>query len=104
MTTEVRAYAAPAAGAPLAPTTIPRRAVGEHDVLIEIRYSGICHSDIHQVRDEWRPGTYPMVPGHEIVGVVTAAGDGVTRHKVGDRVGIGCFVHACRECEACLAG
>ncbi|GIG66840.1 NAD(P)-dependent alcohol dehydrogenase [Phytomonospora endophytica] len=104
MTTEVRAYAASSAGAPLAPTTIPRRAVGEHDVLIEIRYSGICHSDIHQVRDEWRPGNYPMVPGHEIVGVVTGAGAGVTRHKVGDRVGIGCFVFACGECDACKAG
>ncbi|MEV0650753.1 NAD(P)-dependent alcohol dehydrogenase [Phytomonospora sp. NPDC050363] len=104
MTTTVNAYAAPAAGAPLAPTTVPRRAVGPNDVLIEIRYSGICHSDIHQARDEWRPGNFPMVPGHEIVGVVSAAGEAVTRHKVGDRVGVGCFVDSCRKCEACLAG
>ena len=104
MPIQVPAYAAPAPGAPLALTTIPRRDVGEHDVLIEIRYSGICHSDIHQVRDEWRPGLYPMVPGHEIAGVVTAVGPGVTKHRVGDRAGIGCFVLSCRECDACRAG
>ncbi|MFD7323874.1 NAD(P)-dependent alcohol dehydrogenase [Streptomyces sp. NPDC059875] len=102
--TTVPAYAAPAANAPLERTTVPRRAVGEHDVLIGIKYAGICHSDIHQARDGWHEGIYPMVPGHEIAGVVTAVGAGVTRHKVGDRVGVGCFVDSCRECEYCLQG
>ncbi|WP_307713775.1 NAD(P)-dependent alcohol dehydrogenase [Streptomyces sp. V4I23] len=107
MTTNVSsvpAYAAPAAGAPLERTTIPRRAVGEHDVLIEIKYAGICHSDIHQARDGWGQGIYPMVPGHEIAGVVTEVGPGVTRFVVGDRVGVGCFVDSCRECEYCRQG
>ncbi|GLZ79724.1 dehydrogenase [Actinorhabdospora filicis] len=102
--TTVRAYAAPAPKAPLEPTDVPRRPLGPNDVLIEIRYSGICHSDIHQVRDEWGRGTYPMVPGHEIVGVITEIGAEVTRHAVGDLAGVGCFVDSCRECEACLAG
>ncbi|MGW0701409.1 NAD(P)-dependent alcohol dehydrogenase [Streptomyces sp. NPDC002867] len=100
----VPAYAAPAAGAPLERTTIPRRAVGEHDVLIEIKYAGICHSDIHQARDGWGQGIYPMVPGHEIAGVVTEVGPGVTRFVVGDRVGVGCFVDSCRECAYCRQG
>ncbi|MEV4332895.1 NAD(P)-dependent alcohol dehydrogenase [Streptomyces sp. NPDC049597] len=107
MTTNVSsvpAYAAPAAGAPLERTTVPRRAVGEHDVLIDIKYAGICHSDIHQARDGWGKGIYPMVPGHEIAGVVTEVGPGVTRFAVGDRVGVGCFVDSCRECEYCRQG
>jgi uncharacterized zinc-type alcohol dehydrogenase-like protein len=104
MTTSVAAYAAPAPKAPLERTTVPRRAVGVHDVLIEIRYSGICHSDIHQVREEWGSANFPMVPGHEIAGVVTEVGTAVTRFAVGDRVGVGCFVDSCRECENCLAG
>ncbi|MFF9017846.1 NAD(P)-dependent alcohol dehydrogenase [Streptomyces sp. NPDC014870] len=102
--TTVAAYAAPAAHAPLERTTVPRRAVGAHDVLIEIKYAGICHSDIHQARDGWGEGIFPMVPGHEIAGVVTEVGSEVTRHKVGDRVGVGCFVDSCRECEYCLKG
>ncbi|MEV6729952.1 MULTISPECIES: NAD(P)-dependent alcohol dehydrogenase [unclassified Streptomyces] len=102
--TQVAAYAAPAAKAPLERTTVPRRPVGEHDVLIEIKYAGICHSDIHQVRDGWGEGIYPMVPGHEIAGVVTEAGPGVTKFAVGDHVGVGCFVDSCRECEYCLRG
>ncbi|MFK0232386.1 NAD(P)-dependent alcohol dehydrogenase [Streptomyces vinaceus] len=102
--TQVAAYAAPAAKAPLERTTVPRRPVGEHDVLIEIKYSGICHSDIHQVRDGWGEGVYPMVPGHEIAGVVAEVGPGVTRFAVGDHVGVGCFVDSCRECEYCLRG
>ncbi|MBT2408035.1 MULTISPECIES: NAD(P)-dependent alcohol dehydrogenase [unclassified Streptomyces] len=102
--TQVAAYAAPAAKAPLERTTVPRRPVGEHDVLIEIKYAGICHSDIHQVRDGWGEGIFPMVPGHEIAGVVTEAGPGVTRFAVGDRVGVGCMVDSCRECEYCLRG
>ncbi|MFJ4922833.1 NAD(P)-dependent alcohol dehydrogenase [Streptomyces sp. NPDC088725] len=98
------AYAAPAGSTPLERTTIPRRDLREHDVLIEIAYSGICHSDIHQVREEWGPARFPMVPGHEIAGVVTATGPGVSRYAVGDRVGVGCFVDSCRECVNCLAG
>ncbi|MFJ7066704.1 NAD(P)-dependent alcohol dehydrogenase [Streptomyces sp. NPDC101115] len=104
MTTNVSAIAAPAAHAPLERTTVPRRAVGEHDVLIEIKYAGICHSDIHQARNGWGEGIFPMVPGHEIAGIVTEVGPGVTRHKVGDRVGVGCFVDSCRECEYCEQG
>ncbi|MFI5636141.1 NAD(P)-dependent alcohol dehydrogenase [Streptomyces goshikiensis] len=102
--TQVAAYAAPAAKAPLERTTVPRRPVGAHDVLIDIKYAGICHSDIHQVRDGWGEGLYPMVPGHEIAGVVAEVGPEVTRFAVGDRVGVGCMVDSCRECEYCLAG
>ncbi|KOU42228.1 NAD(P)-dependent alcohol dehydrogenase [Streptomyces sp. NPDC054949] len=102
--TQVAAYAAPAAKAPLERTTIPRRPVGEHDVLIDIKFAGICHSDIHQATDGWGEGIFPMVPGHEIAGVVTEVGAGVTKFAVGDRVGVGCFVDSCRECEQCLAG
>ncbi|MFL6155973.1 MAG: NAD(P)-dependent alcohol dehydrogenase [Marmoricola sp.] len=101
---QVHAYAAPAAGEPLALTTIERRAVGVNDVLIEIEYAGICHSDIHTVRGDWGPQPYPVVPGHEIVGKVTEVGSGVTKHQVGDRVGVGCMVNACRECVNCLRG
>ncbi|MFD6935723.1 NAD(P)-dependent alcohol dehydrogenase [Streptomyces goshikiensis] len=102
--TQVAAYAAPAAKAPLERTTVPRRPVGAHDVLIDIKYAGICHSDIHQVRDGWGEGLYPMVPGHEIAGVVAEVGPEVTRFAVGDRVGVGCIVDTCRTCEYCLAG
>ncbi|MFF7726793.1 NAD(P)-dependent alcohol dehydrogenase [Streptomyces sp. NPDC008001] len=103
--TTVPAYAAPAAKAPLERITVQRREPGEHDVLIEIKYAGICHSDIHTVRGEWGDdGHFPLVPGHEIAGVVTAVGSGVTRHRVGDRVGVGCFVDSCRECDNCKAG
>ncbi|MEU3723702.1 NAD(P)-dependent alcohol dehydrogenase [Streptomyces sp. NPDC031705] len=102
--TQAAAYAAPAPKAPLERTTIERRAVGEHDVLIDIKYCGICHSDIHQARDGWGEGIFPMVPGHEIAGVVTEAGSAVTRFAVGDQVGVGCMVDSCRECEYCLAG
>ncbi|MER6146379.1 NAD(P)-dependent alcohol dehydrogenase [Streptomyces sparsogenes] len=104
MTTSVTAYAAPAPKAPLERTTIERRSVGEHDILIEIAYAGICHSDIHQAREEWGTAQFPMVPGHEIAGIVTEVGPGVTKYAVGDRVGVGCFVDSCRECENCLAG
>ncbi|MDT0546836.1 MULTISPECIES: NAD(P)-dependent alcohol dehydrogenase [Streptomyces] len=104
MTTSVTAYAAPAPKAPLERTTIERRPVGEHDILIEIAYAGICHSDIHQAREEWGTALFPMVPGHEIAGIVTEVGSGVTKYAVGDRVGVGCFVDSCRECENCLAG
>ncbi|WP_394613551.1 NAD(P)-dependent alcohol dehydrogenase [Lentzea sp. JNUCC 0626] len=100
----VAAYAAPAPKAPLERTTIERRAVGAHDVLIDIKFAGICHSDIHQVNEGWGQATFPMVPGHEIAGVVTEVGAEVTRYAVGDRVGVGCFVDSCRECDYCLRG
>jgi uncharacterized zinc-type alcohol dehydrogenase-like protein len=100
----VNAYAAPSATAPLVKTTIERRDVGAKDVLIEIKYSGVCHSDIHTVRGEWGPINYPQVVGHEIVGIVTEVGSEVSLHSVGDRVGVGCMVNSCRECVNCLAG
>ncbi|WP_329787573.1 NAD(P)-dependent alcohol dehydrogenase [Lentzea sp. DG1S-22] len=100
----VAAYAAPAPKAPLERTTIERRAVGAHDVLIDIKFAGICHSDIHQVNEGWGEAIFPMVPGHEIAGVVVEVGSEVTRHAVGDRVGVGCMVDSCRECEFCLRG
>ncbi|MET9180797.1 NAD(P)-dependent alcohol dehydrogenase [Kitasatospora aureofaciens] len=103
-TRTVAAYAAPRPKAPLAKTTVTTRAVGEHDIVIDIKYSGICHSDIHQVGEDWGSGTFPMVPGHEIAGVVAEVGPGVTRWQVGDRVGVGCFVDSCRECDNCRAG
>ncbi|MCX5131222.1 NAD(P)-dependent alcohol dehydrogenase [Streptomyces sp. NPDC060011] len=102
--TTVAAYAAPAAKAPLERTTIERREVGEHDVLIDIKFAGICHSDIHQAREGWGEAIFPMVPGHEIAGIVSEIGSGVTKFKVGDRVGVGCMVDSCRECENCEAG
>lgn len=100
----VNAIAAPSATEPLIRTTIERRDVGPNDVLIEIKYSGICHSDIHTVRGEWGDIQYPQVVGHEIVGIVTEVGSDVSKHSVGDRVGVGCMVNSCRECENCLAG
>ncbi|MGM1065246.1 NAD(P)-dependent alcohol dehydrogenase [Saccharothrix sp. Mg75] len=99
--TTVAAYAAASSGSPLTRTTIERRAPGPRDVTVEIRYSGICHSDIHQVRGDWGKGLFPMVPGHEIAGVVTEVGPEVTRHAVGDRVGVGVIVNSCRECHNC---
>ncbi|OGQ96887.1 MAG: hydroxyacid dehydrogenase [Deltaproteobacteria bacterium RIFOXYD12_FULL_57_12] len=98
------AYAAMTAKAPIAPHTIQRREPGPHDVLIDILYCGICHSDIHQARDEWGGSVFPMVPGHEIVGNVVKIGDQVTQWRVGDAVGVGCFVDSCRKCEACREG
>ena len=100
----VNAYAAPAAGQPLVPTVIERRDVGPSDVLIEVQYAGICHSDIHTVNGDWGPQPFPVVPGHEIVGVVTEVGSGVSRHQVGDRVGVGCMVNSCGECASCRNG
>lgn len=100
----VNAYAAPSATEPLTPTTVDRRDVGPHDVLIEIKYCGICHSDIHTVRGEWGDTPYPLVPGHEIAGSVAAVGSRVTQHAVGDRVGVGCMVDSCRECANCGKG
>ncbi len=100
----IPALITPSAGKPFERGTIERRDVGANDVLIDIAYAGICHSDIHQARAEWGAGIFPMVPGHEIAGIVREIGSDVTKHAVGDRVGIGCFVDSCRECENCLAG
>ncbi|MCC6522986.1 MAG: NAD(P)-dependent alcohol dehydrogenase [Polyangiaceae bacterium] len=101
---ETLGYAARAARAPLEPHRFERRALGAADLLIEIAYCGVCHSDIHQARDEWGGATFPMVPGHEIVGTVVATGAAVKRFRAGDRAGVGCMVDACRRCAACLRG
>ena len=98
------AYAAPVASAALAPFSIERREPGPHDVLIDIRYCGVCHSDVHQARAEWGEAIFPMVPGHEIVGHVAAVGSEVKKFKQGDAVGVGCFVDSCRECQPCKDG
>lgn len=104
MPTTVNAYAAPSAKAPFEKTTISRRDLLTSDVLIDIKFVGICHSDIHTVRDEWGAVSYPLVPGHEIAGIVAEVGSAVTRYSVGDRVGVGCMVDSCRECVNCKAG
>ena len=97
-------YAAQSVNAPLAPFTFERRELRPNDVAIEIKFCGICHSDIHQVRDEWGGSIFPMVPGHEIAGIVSEVGSGVTTFKVGDRAGVGCLVDSCRTCDACMRG
>ena len=102
--TSATAYQATAPDAPLVKATIERRAVGPHDILIDVKFAGICHSDIHTARNEWGGTTYPVVPGHEIAGIVAEVGSEVTTRKVGDRVGVGCFVDSCGKCEACLDG
>ncbi|RKG54526.1 NAD(P)-dependent alcohol dehydrogenase [Corallococcus sp. AB011P] len=98
------AYAATSAKSPLGPLAIQRRELGPRDVLIEIKYCGICHSDIHTVRGEWGETTYPIVPGHEIAGIVTSVGAQVKKHAVGDRVGVGCMVDSCGDCSSCRKG
>ena len=98
------AYAVPAPSAPLVPHTIRRREVGPNDVAIDIKFAGICHSDIHQGRNEWFDGIFPMVPGHEIAGIVSEVGSNVTGFKVGDRAGVGCFVDSCGTCANCVRG
>ena len=100
----VNAYAATSPTDPLGPTTITRREVGPKDVLIEIAYAGVCHSDIHTIRGDWGPVTYPQVVGHEVAGTVLEVGANVTKHAVGDRVGVGTIVNSCRECDNCQAG
>ncbi|MGC2194702.1 MAG: NAD(P)-dependent alcohol dehydrogenase [Terriglobales bacterium] len=97
-------YAALTAKAKLAPFSFERRQPREHDVLIDIEYCGICHSDIHQAREEWGEAIFPMVPGHEIVGTVNAVGSKVTKFKIGDRAGVGCFIDSCRTCPECRRG
>lgn len=98
---ETSAYGAASAVSPLTPLKIPRRAVGPHDVLIDIAFCGICHSDIHFVRNEWGNGVYPAVPGHEIVGRIRDLGDHVSGFKKGQLVGVGCMVDSCRTCPSC---
>ncbi|MGC4028960.1 MAG: NAD(P)-dependent alcohol dehydrogenase [Steroidobacteraceae bacterium] len=100
----VKAYGAHAADKPLGPMSILRRAPAAHDVQIDIAYCGVCHSDLHQVRSEWAGTRYPCVPGHEIVGRVSAVGTQVSRFKAGDLVGVGCIVDSCQHCEDCAAG
>jgi uncharacterized zinc-type alcohol dehydrogenase-like protein len=100
----IRGYAAKGPASKLTPFTFERREPGPHDVLIEILYCGICHSDIHQARDEWGGAIFPMVPGHEIVGRVTRVGSAVKRFKVGEPAGVGCFVDSCRVCRNCKDG
>jgi alcohol dehydrogenase (NADP+) len=99
-----KAYAVQDATAPLAPFTIERRDPKPHDVQIQILFCGVCHSDLHFARNDWGMSTYPLVPGHEIVGKVTAVGDHVKKFKVGDLAGIGCLVDSCRECDNCKDG
>jgi len=101
---KVSAYAAPSAGAPLEPTSIERRDLRPNDILVDIKFTGICHTDIHQANEHWGQAIFPMVPGHEIAGVVTEVGSAVTKFAVGDHAGVGCFVDSCRECENCKAG
>ena len=96
-----KGYAAKSAGAKLEPFSFTRREVGDKDVQMQIDYCGICHSDIHQVKDEWGGSIFPMVPGHEIVGTVTKVGSSVTHFKVGDKAGVGCLVDSCGTCSAC---
>lgn len=100
--TRIPAYAAEAAKSPLVPSAIDRHAPGPHDVLIGILYCGVCHSDLHQARDEWGGALFPMVPGHEIVGRVAAVGAQVSRFHPGDAAGVGCMVDSCRGCEWCM--
>jgi uncharacterized zinc-type alcohol dehydrogenase-like protein len=101
---KTKSYAAASPSSPLAPFTFRRRAPREHDVSIEIKYCGICHTDIHQTRNGWFQGIFPMVPGHEIAGVVAGVGAKVTKFKQGDKVGVGCFVDSCRACAQCSGG
>ena len=97
-------YAAKQAKGPLTSYTFKRRDPLDYDIVIDIQYCGICHSDIHQVKDEWGGSTFPIVPGHEIAGIVSQVGAKASRYKVGDRVGVGCFVDSCRDCSPCRKG
>lgn len=101
---ETKGFAALAKRKPLEPFTFSRRAIGEHDIGFEILFSGICHSDIHQAREEWGPSIFPMVPGHEIVGRVTQIGSSVSKFNVGDLIGVGVFVDSCGNCDNCNRG
>src|ERR1700743_2500394 len=100
----VKSYAAPSAASDLGPWEFQRREPGEHDVVIDIQYCGVCHSDVHHARDEWGGSIFPMVPGHEIVGRVSRIGSHVKKFKVGDIAAVGVFVDSCRKCPSCLEG
>ncbi|MCX4165020.1 MULTISPECIES: NAD(P)-dependent alcohol dehydrogenase [Paraburkholderia] len=102
--TTTQAYAAHNPNSKLVPFTFDRRALRDLDVQMDVLFCGVCHSDLHQARNEWKNSIYPVVPGHEIVGRVTAVGAGVTRHRVGDLVGVGCLVDSCRTCPSCAEG
>ena len=99
-----RGYAAKDNSGKLSPWEFERRAVGDNDILIDIKFASICHSDIHQMKGDWGAQPYPQVPGHEIVGIVAAVGKNVTKFKIGDRAGVGCMVDSCMECESCIHG
>jgi alcohol dehydrogenase (NADP+)/uncharacterized zinc-type alcohol dehydrogenase-like protein len=101
---KTRGYAALAAGAKLTPWTFERRPVGDYDVLLDVKFSSICHSDIHTIRGHWGEQPHPLVPGHEIAGIVAAVGRKVTKFKVGDKAGVGCMVDSCMHCDSCLRG
>ena len=103
-TIKSKGYAAKDATGKLSLWEFERRPVGDHDILIEIKYASICHSDIHQMKGDWGKQQYPQVPGHEIAGIVTAVGKNVTKFKVGDRAGVGCMVDSCMQCESCKQG
>src|SRR5690349_7819406 len=100
----VKGYAAMNSKSPLGPFSFERRELKSDDVLIDIIYCGVCHSDIHQVRDEWGGSIFPMVPGHEIVGRVAKMGSGVKKFKVGDLAAVGCLVDSCQSCDNCKEG
>ena len=102
--TTTYAYAASDAQSKLAPFEFQRRELRAHDVQMEVLFCGVCHSDLHQARNEWKNSIYPVVPGHEIVGRVTAVGPDVTKYKTGDLVGVGCLVDSCRTCPSCEEG
>jgi alcohol dehydrogenase (NADP+) len=101
---KTKAFAASSSGEELKPLEIERREPGPNDVLINIKFCGVCHSDVHQVKDEWGNSKFPMVPGHEITGIIERVGEQVTRFKAGDRVGVGCMVDSCKECGSCKDG
>src|ERR1700761_3154576 len=102
--TTAHAYAATDAQSNLTPFEFQRRDLRENDVQMDVLFCGVCHSDLHQARNEWKNTIYPVVPGHEIVGRVTKVGSGVTKYKVGDLVGVGCLVDSCRTCASCEEG
>ena len=102
--TIAKGWGTDAADQPLRPMQVERRALRPNDVAIKITYAGICHSDLHTCRNDWEGSVYPVVPGHEIVGTVTAVGDEVTRHRIGDTVAVGCMVDSCMSCDQCLEG
>ena len=94
-------YAAHSVGSPLEPFSFERRELRDNDVAMDILYCGVCHSDLHYVKDDWAKTVYPCVPGHEIIGRVTEVGSGVSKHKIGDIVAVGCMVDSCQECDQC---